>query len=216
MPRRRSRSTKARASAAAPSHRRRSREFRARRLQRPRLVGRRRSRPLGGLRGRALRGPLRRPAPRLLRLAGGDGDGKPHLVGAPVDKQRVVRQRGAVLARRAELRAPSHPNERLREVPMTSVRAVMGPPEQRCWVEREPGRPAPRVERRRRDHRRRPRRHPRPPGRQRHAAKTWRPSAAPSAAPRSAPTSVASATPHSASEVRRCENVTGRRLNTGT
>ena len=28
------------------------------------------------------------------------------------------------------------PNERLIEVPVTSVRAVMGPPEQRCWVER--------------------------------------------------------------------------------
>lgn len=29
------------------------------------------------------------------------------------------------------------PQERLYEVPITSVRAVMGPPEQRCWVERE-------------------------------------------------------------------------------
>src|SRR6185369_15949753 len=29
------------------------------------------------------------------------------------------------------------PNERLIEVPVTSVRAVMGPPEQRCWVERQ-------------------------------------------------------------------------------
>jgi uncharacterized protein YcfJ len=29
------------------------------------------------------------------------------------------------------------PNERLYEAPVTSVRAVMGPPEQRCWVERE-------------------------------------------------------------------------------
>ncbi|MEO5845216.1 MAG: beta/gamma crystallin-related protein [Caldimonas sp.] len=28
------------------------------------------------------------------------------------------------------------PEERLREVPITSARAVMGPPEQRCWVER--------------------------------------------------------------------------------
>ena len=28
-------------------------------------------------------------------------------------------------------------NERLYEVPVTSVRAVVGPPEQRCWVERE-------------------------------------------------------------------------------
>jgi uncharacterized protein YcfJ len=29
------------------------------------------------------------------------------------------------------------PNERLFEVPVTSVHAVMGPPEQRCWVERQ-------------------------------------------------------------------------------
>ena len=29
------------------------------------------------------------------------------------------------------------PSERLREVPVTSVHAVMGPPERRCWVERE-------------------------------------------------------------------------------
>ncbi|MEO8079389.1 MAG: beta/gamma crystallin-related protein [Caldimonas sp.] len=29
------------------------------------------------------------------------------------------------------------PNERLREAPVTSVHAVVGPPEQRCWVERQ-------------------------------------------------------------------------------
>jgi uncharacterized protein YcfJ len=29
------------------------------------------------------------------------------------------------------------PSERLREVPITSARAVMGPPERRCWVEHE-------------------------------------------------------------------------------
>ena len=29
------------------------------------------------------------------------------------------------------------PNERLYDVPVTSVRAVMGPPERRCWVERQ-------------------------------------------------------------------------------
>ncbi|MGV7206226.1 beta/gamma crystallin-related protein [Oxalobacteraceae bacterium A2-2] len=29
------------------------------------------------------------------------------------------------------------PSERLTEVPVTSVRAVVGPPEQRCWVERQ-------------------------------------------------------------------------------
>ena len=29
------------------------------------------------------------------------------------------------------------PNERIREVPVTSARAVVGPPEERCWMERE-------------------------------------------------------------------------------
>jgi uncharacterized protein YcfJ len=29
------------------------------------------------------------------------------------------------------------PEERIREVPVTSVRAVVGPPEERCWMERE-------------------------------------------------------------------------------
>jgi uncharacterized protein YcfJ len=29
------------------------------------------------------------------------------------------------------------PNERIREVPVTSARAVVGPPEERCWVDRE-------------------------------------------------------------------------------
>ena len=41
------------------------------------------------------------------------------------------------------------PNEHLFEVPVHSVRAVVGPPEQRCWVERqqvvEPAQPAPNV-----------------------------------------------------------------------
>ena len=29
------------------------------------------------------------------------------------------------------------PSERIREVPVTSARAIVGPPEQRCWVERQ-------------------------------------------------------------------------------
>jgi uncharacterized protein YcfJ len=29
------------------------------------------------------------------------------------------------------------PNERIREVPVTSARAVVGPPEERCWIDRE-------------------------------------------------------------------------------
>jgi uncharacterized protein YcfJ len=44
----------------------------------------------------------------------------------------------------APLAAPNYdyrrrPNERLSEVPVTAVRAVMGTPEQRCWSERAPG-----------------------------------------------------------------------------
>ncbi|MBL0142999.1 MAG: glycine zipper 2TM domain-containing protein [Betaproteobacteria bacterium] len=54
----------------------------------------------------------------------------------------------------APLTAPNYeyrrrPSEKVYDVPVTSVRAVMGPPEQRCWVERqqvsEPGRGDPNV-----------------------------------------------------------------------
>ncbi len=42
----------------------------------------------------------------------------------------------------APLAAPNYdyyqrPNERVYEAPVTSVRAVVGPPEQRCWIERQ-------------------------------------------------------------------------------
>ncbi len=40
-----------------------------------------------------------------------------------------------MLERRYEYRR--RPNERLSEAPVTSVRAVMGTPEQRCWIERQ-------------------------------------------------------------------------------
>jgi uncharacterized protein YcfJ len=56
----------------------------------------------------------------------------------PVDDRRAYDNEAPV-----PLAAPTYdyrrrPDERLREVPVTSVRAVMGPPEQRCWVERQP------------------------------------------------------------------------------
>jgi uncharacterized protein YcfJ len=41
----------------------------------------------------------------------------------------------ALAAPAYEYRAP--PSERLYEVPISSVRAIVGPPEQRCWVERQ-------------------------------------------------------------------------------
>jgi len=55
----------------------------------------------------------------------------------PVDDRRRVEHEAPV-----PLAAPTYdyrrrPEERLREVPVTSVRAVMGPPEQRCWVEQQ-------------------------------------------------------------------------------
>jgi uncharacterized protein YcfJ len=53
------------------------------------------------------------------------------------DRERVVSEAPEPLP------APTYeyrrrPNERLYEVPITSVRAVMGTPEQRCWVEQQP------------------------------------------------------------------------------
>src|SRR2546428_612032 len=52
-----------------------------------RLVGSCRSRALGGVRARALRRSLRRPAPGQLRLAGKNGYGQPHFLGAPSQQE---------------------------------------------------------------------------------------------------------------------------------
>ena len=54
----------------------------------------------------------------------------------------IARDGLAVMEAPEPLPAPTYdyrqrPNERLIEVPVTSVRAVVGPPEQRCWVERQ-------------------------------------------------------------------------------
>jgi uncharacterized protein YcfJ len=54
----------------------------------------------------------------------------------------VARRVGYVNEAPPPLPAPDYvyrrrPNERTTEVPVTSVRAVVGPPEQRCWVERQ-------------------------------------------------------------------------------
>ena len=54
----------------------------------------------------------------------------------------ITRDGIAVMDAPEPLAAPTYeyrqrPNERLFEVPVTSVRAVVGPPEQRCWVERQ-------------------------------------------------------------------------------
>ena len=54
----------------------------------------------------------------------------------------ITREGLAVMDAPEPLPAPTYeyrqrPNERLVEVPVTSVRAVVGPPEQRCWVERQ-------------------------------------------------------------------------------
>jgi uncharacterized protein YcfJ len=54
----------------------------------------------------------------------------------------ITRDAPNAIAAPEPLAAPTYeyrqrPNERLVEVPVTSVRAVVGPPEQRCWVERQ-------------------------------------------------------------------------------
>src|SRR5215212_4093538 len=56
----------------------------------------------------------------------------------PVDNRRRVENEAP-----QPLAAPTYeyrqrPNERIFEAPVTSARAVVGPPEQRCWVERQP------------------------------------------------------------------------------
>jgi len=54
----------------------------------------------------------------------------------------VTREMAGVVEIPAPLPAPTYeyrqrPNERLYEAPVTSARAVVGPPQQRCWVERQ-------------------------------------------------------------------------------
>ena len=56
----------------------------------------------------------------------------------PVDNRRRVENEAP-----QPLAAPTYeyrqrPNERIFQAPVTSARAVVGPPEQRCWVERQP------------------------------------------------------------------------------
>ena len=54
----------------------------------------------------------------------------------PVERSREVAEAPVPLAE-PNYEYRRRPDERLREVPITSARAVMGPPEQRCWVERQ-------------------------------------------------------------------------------
>ena len=56
--------------------------------------------------------------------------------------RKVNRRMNNVIEAPEPLAAPNYdyyrrPNERITNVPVTSVRAVVGPPEQRCWVERQ-------------------------------------------------------------------------------
>jgi uncharacterized protein YcfJ len=100
------------------------------------VVGRGRARALGSLRRRQISRPLRRAASRQLRLAAQHGPREPDLVGASGPERQAIRERAQpVLDAPYEYRR--RPNERLSRAPVTSVRAVVGPPEQRCWVERQ-------------------------------------------------------------------------------
>ena len=160
------------------------RQLRALRLQRPRVVRDRARRLVGGVRGCALQRRVRDAAPRQLRLAGGDRPQRPRVVGASGP--------AAVQRQRSRFYSPSgydyrqRKDERLFEADVTSVRAVVGPPEQRCWVERQdvvtgsdntiPGAIAGAVDRR----------DPRPPDRQRARSATSPPGWVRSAAPWSA------------------------------
>jgi uncharacterized protein YcfJ len=55
----------------------------------------------------------------------------------PVDERRVSSNEAPQPLAAPDYEWRRRPDERLREVPITSARAVMGPPEQRCWMERQ-------------------------------------------------------------------------------
>ena len=63
-------------------------------------------------------------------------------LGNSISSVRPISRPVRALAEPEPLPAPTYeyrvrPNERTFEVPVSSVRAVVGPPQQRCWVERE-------------------------------------------------------------------------------
>jgi uncharacterized protein YcfJ len=63
----------------------------------------------------------------------------------PADNRRRYDNEIAAPAERPDYAWRARPSERLYEVPVTRVRAIVGPPNQRCWVERQqvaqPGQP---------------------------------------------------------------------------
>ena len=111
--------------------------FKQRRLQRPGVVGRGRARAVGSL--RRLRSTAAAAsccvaaAPDPLRNLGLENRIS-SVRPAPRDKH-YEHEPQPVLDTPYEYRR--RPNERLSRAPVTSVRAVVGPPEQRCWVERQ-------------------------------------------------------------------------------
>jgi uncharacterized protein YcfJ len=69
-----------------------------------------------------------------------------HVASArPLDDRRRYDNEIAAPAERPDYAYRRRPSERVYDVPVTSVRAVVGPPNQRCWVERQavaqPGQP---------------------------------------------------------------------------
>lgn len=69
-----------------------------------------------------------------------------HVASArPVDDRRRYENEIAAPAERPDYAWRRRPSERIYDVPVTSVRAVVGPPNQQCWVERQavaqPGQP---------------------------------------------------------------------------
>ena len=112
-------------------------ELQARRLQRPGLVGGGRARPLGSLRRHASSAAAASccAAAATTRCAtwawrtGSPRCGRSSATGSTQNEPQPVLDTPYEYRRR--------PNERLSEAPVTSVRAVVGPPEQRCWVERQ-------------------------------------------------------------------------------
>jgi hypothetical protein len=101
------------------------------------LLGDRGRAALGGLREQPSRRPLHRAAAGPVSLAHRHGPERPDLLRAAAAGERACR--------RGQLRAMPmvtqdfrrRHNERLYDADVTSARAVVGTPGQRCWVERE-------------------------------------------------------------------------------
>ena len=92
---------------------------------------------MAGVRRRVFPWPLHRPAAGSVPVAVVDGDQQRDFVDAPRAGAARLRLCAAAAAAPAPYPYYPHNGETLYQANVVAVRAVVGPPEQRCWVEQQ-------------------------------------------------------------------------------